>query len=189
MKRKNPRQVRSRKPAQNLTAIFVEAVEATIGPLLTAYGFAKEKTRRDKTSASCLYGKGTAYVELTLGLHPLDYPQSGDVRLGDGLRKWPDQDWNGVALCCLGKAYPTVAPVSNYRIAAFSTLPALVARMRKDLERVGHEFLRGDLEVFKRVRGEVNRGREPYKMHRPNGDGTYNTEADAESIALKARFS
>src|SRR5947208_11060395 len=105
-----------------------------------------------------------------MSLHPLDYPHSCNVHLGDGLREWPERDWNGVPLWSLGKAYPTVIPVSKYQIGAFADIPALVARMRKDLERVGCDFLRGDLQVFKRVRAEVNRGREPYKMHRPNGD-------------------
>jgi hypothetical protein len=188
MKPRAPKQRRS-KPAEDLASAFVQAVESTIGPMLFAFGFTKEKSRKDRTSASCLYGKLTAYVEITMRLHPLDYPQSCNVTLGDGLREWPEIDWNGVALWRLGQALRAATPVSNYQIAAFSDIRALVAHMRKDLERVGSEFLRGELELFKRVRAEVNRAREPYKIHRPNGDGTYRTDGDPESIALKTRFS
>jgi hypothetical protein len=189
MKPRVRKHTRSAKPVEDLASTFVEAVQATIGPMLSTFGFTKEKSQKDGTAASCLYGKMAAYVELTISLHPLDYPQSCNVVLGDGLREWPEKDWNGVALWRLGNALPAAIPVSNYQIDAFSDIPALVAHMRQDLERVGGEFLRGELEVFKRVRAEVNRAREPYKIHHPNGDGTYHTEGDPECIALKSRFS
>lgn len=189
MKRKAPSPLRSTKPQERLTATFAREVAAILGPIFTAYGFTKEKLRKDNTSASCLYGKGTAYIELTLSLHPLDYPQSGHVVLGDGLRDWPEKDWNAVALSQLAQALPVLTPVSDYRLDAFSDVSALVAQMRKDLELVGADFLRGDVRVFKRVRADVNRGRDPYKIHHPNGDGTYQTEGDPESAALQKRFS
>ena len=64
-----------------------------------------------------------------------------------------------------------------------------VERMRADLERYASGFLRGDVSAFHRVRAETNRTREPYRIHTPNGDGTYRTEVDPDSAELKARFS
>ncbi len=61
--------------------------------------------------------------------------------------------------------------------------------MRLDLERYALDFLQGDVAVFTAVRARANQARNPYTIHVPNGDGTYRTEIDPVSAALKARFS
>jgi hypothetical protein len=179
---------RAARKGSSPTKAFVDAVQGAVGTMLASFGFVRAERSFDGTLASCVYGKGTAYIEFTMNIHPLDRPDSCEVILGDGQREWPERDWNAIRLRLLGGrlAHP---PVSDYLLDSFPDIHALVARMQADLERVGDEFLRGDLDAFKRVRAEVNRKREPYKIHRPLGDGTYRTEVDPRSLALKNRFS
>ncbi len=179
---------RKTKPGNPAISAFVKAVRGGVGTLLSTFGFIEEKTRVDKTSASCLFGKGAAYVDVTINLHPLDSPHFCNVVLGNGARTWPESDWNGVALWRLARERAN-ASMSEYRLDSFPDVPTLVVRMRNDLEHVANDFLRGDLELFARVRAEVNRQREPYKVHRRSADGTLMTEVDHASVALKALFS
>ena len=81
------------------------------------------------------------------------------------------------------------AKASEYPFPARAAVPSVIARMRADLRRYALKFLKGDLAAFERARSKVNRAREPYKIHTPNGDGTYRAEVDPASAALKARFS
>lgn len=168
---------------------FVEAVERTITPALAALGFTQEQADVKVLSAEYCYGNGTRYVKVSANVDPRDSPSYLNAILGDGQRSWPEVDWNGVALWRLARAHHTSATISEYLLAPDADIAALVEQMRKDLEVYAADFLRGDLSLFREVRAQVNQEREPYKIHKPVGDGTYRTEVDPTSADLKSRFS
>jgi hypothetical protein len=53
------------------------------------------------------------------------------------------------------------------------------------LEKYGFDFLKGNLDIFKNVRAEINKQREPYKILTPQADGSYKTTFDKTSEELK----
>ena len=180
-----------RKPRTGSTvSVFVEAVGRTITPALAALGFIQEQADVEDLSATYCYGNGPRYVKVSANADPRDSPCYLNAILGEGQRSWPEVDWNGVALWRLARAHlGAPATISEYLIAPDADMAALVAQMRKDLEIYAADFLRGDLNVFREVRAQVNQAREPYKIHKPVGDGTYRTEVDPTSADLKSRFS
>jgi hypothetical protein len=180
-----------RKPPTNPTlASFVEAVERTVNPALAAFGFTREQADLKPQSVEYCYGSGTRYVKVSANVDPRDSPSYLNTVIGEGQRSWPEVDWNGVALWRLARACPDApATISEYLLAPDADIAALVDQMRRDLEIYAADFLRGDLTRFREVRAQVNQEREPYKIHKPVGDGTYRTEVDPTSADLKSRFS
>jgi hypothetical protein len=180
-----------KKPRVSSTvSAFVESIARTITPALAALGFTQEQAKVEDLSAEYCYGNGTRYVKVSANADPRDSPGYLNVVLGDGHRSWPEADWNGVALWRLARAHPDApAKTSEYLLAPDADIAALVEQMRKDVETYAADFLRGDLSFFQKVRAQVNQEREPYKIHKPVGDGTYTTEVDPKSADLKSRFS
>ena len=166
---------------------FARACHGTIGPWLEPFGFSSGETKVDQWTASCFFVNGKRYVRAMASDDPRDGPGYCNLILGEGELSWPEIDWNGVALWRVAKVRGA-SEATEYLLDA-ATLPTIVERMRVDLERYALDFLRGDLSIFMQVRAEVNRAREPYTIHVPTGDGTYRTEIDPTSAALKARFS
>jgi hypothetical protein len=169
-------------------AAFVASTQDLIAPWLSGLGFLRGEVEVDRWTASIWFVNGTRYVRLSASSDPREAPSYCNVVLGDGRLEWPELDWSGIALWRLARDQKD-SEASEYPLKAAADVPALVERMRADLERYALGFLRGDLSIFKRVRAEANRTREPYKIHIPNGDGTYRTEVDPDSADLKARFS
>jgi len=181
-RRKGPARVEA-----EVTAV-IASTQDLIAPWLSGLGFLRGEAELDRWTACIWFINGTRYVRLSATSDPRDAPSYCNVVLGDGHLEWPEVDWNGIALWRLARAQGD-SEASEYPLNAAVDVPALVERMRADLERYALGFLRGDLSIFKRVRAEANRTREPYKIRIPNGDGTYRTEVDPDSAELKARFS
>lgn len=179
-----------RKPSARVEpeiAAFVAAAREVIAPWLATFGFSQAEREVDRSTARVTFANGARYVQLSASCDPRDSPSHCNVVLGEGALAWPEVDWNGVALWRLAPVRSR-AKASEYPLCARPAVRSVVARMRADLRRYALGFLKGNLAAFKRARSNVNRTREPYKIHRPNEDGTYRTEADPASAALKARF-
>jgi hypothetical protein len=174
--------------AEAEVAAFVASTQDLIGPWLSGLGFLRGEVEVDRWRASIWFINSTQYARLSASADPREAPSCCNVVLGDGHLEWPEVDWNGVALWRLARDQGD-SEASEYPLKAAADVPALVERMRADLEKYALGFLRGDLSTFVRVRAEANRTRAPYKIHIPNGDGTYRTEVDPDSADLKARFS
>ena len=170
---------------------FVDLATSRIGPALAEFGFAPEPLEfLDKHVATVGYRNGNRYVEARITLHPRDLPFHGNIVLGEGSRSWPEADWNSVALWQLIHAHPGGDPkASVYRLTSDDEVPNVVEAMRADLLCYAGDFLGGGVEMLRKIRGEVNHSREPYKIYRPAEDGGYKSEIDPESAALKERFS
>jgi hypothetical protein len=169
-------------------ASFVAGTRDLIAPWLAGFGFSQGEREVGRWTATVSFANGKRYVRLSANCDPRDAPSYCNVVLGEGDLKWPEVDWNGVALWRLARDQGD-SEASEYPLEAGAAVPDLVERMRADLERYALGFLRGDVSTFHRVRAKTNRTREPYRIHTPNGDGTYRTEVDPDSAELKARFS
>jgi hypothetical protein len=169
-------------------ATFVAGTRDLIAPWLASFGFSQAEREVGKWTATVSFTNGKRYVRLSANCDPRDTPSYYNVILGEGDLQWPEVDWNGVALWRLARDQRD-SEASEYLLEAGVAVSDLVERMRADLERYASGFLRGDVSAFHRVRAETNRTREPYRIHTPNGDGTYRTEVDPDSAELKARFS
>jgi hypothetical protein len=181
---------RSRKsqPEKAAMTVFARACREVLAPWLERFGFTQGERQIDRWSARCCFVNGRRYVRVTASADPRDAPAFCNVLLGEGDLSWPEVDWNGVPLWQLARAQGA-SDASEYPLDPSGQIPALVERMRLDLERYALDFLQGEVAVFTAVRARVNRARNPYTIHVPNGDGTYRTEIDPVSAALKSRFS
>src|SRR5262245_16897039 len=181
---------RKKRRGNPTVSAFVQLVERRVAPALATFGFKHEDSDIAELCATCFYGNGTRYVKLSVNVDPRDAPSYCNAVLGDGERTMPESDWNSAALWRLANAHPTnPADLSEYPLDDFADIRELVERMRADLEVHARDFLSGDLHLFQMLRAGVNQQREPYKIHSPVGDGTYKTEIDPVSAALKVRFS
>lgn len=128
-------------------------------------------------------------------MHPHDYPYYFNVVFGVGSDQMPESDWNATALWRLVKA----TKVEYYnQYATLSTIPDGISaeqidekvRIKKMLcEQYGGEFLNNDLTLFSTVRADQNKFRVPYKVYKPSANGELPMHFDAESSALKEKFS
>jgi hypothetical protein len=170
-------------------AAFVAGTQRLITPWLSGFGFSPTEKKVDRWTASISFKNGARYVQLSVNSDPRDPPSYCNVVLGEGDLEWPEVDWNGIALWQLATEQGDSAAGKYAGLEVEGAVPDLLVRMRADLEAYGLGFLRGDVSAFRRVRAETNRTREPSLIHKPNGDGTYRTEVEPGSAALKARFS
>jgi hypothetical protein len=170
---------------------FIDLVAARLAPALADFGFVADPPEPvDPHIATCAFRNGSRYVEAVVNLHPRDMPHYCNVVLGEGGRAWPEADWNTLALWRMIRAQPGgSAAASEYVIRSADELPDTVERMRTDLLSHAVGFLKGDVETFRTLRAEVNRSREPYKIHHPAEQSGYVAETDPVSEALKERFS
>jgi hypothetical protein len=181
---------RSRKSLSGKTgmSVFVRSCHEVFASWLEGFGFSQGETKVDRWTASCCFVNGRRYVRAMANADPREPPGYCNIVLGEGELSWPEVDWNGVALWRLARAQRDPG-ASEYLLGSPSHIRAIVRRMRLDLERYALDFLHGDLSAFTQVRAQTNRAREPYTIHVPMGDGTYRTEVDPTSAALKSRFS
>jgi len=156
---------------------------------LASHGFVMVVKAIDKQLFRADYAFGQLYVSLVASRHPRDYPPYFNVVLGEGSLDWPERDWNSVALWRLANYVEHNDEGSEFSLVQLDDTRALVSSARASLERYHCGFLDGDTQVFRRIRAEQTRQREPYKIHEPDGTGRYSMRYDPVSTDLKKTFS
>lgn len=177
--------MRSVRPQVQLNpTMFAQSADAAFRRHLAETDFhAAGEDHIDQWYASKSYRNGDRYVVLSANCHWKDGSPECRVVLGEGSTDWPESDWNAVPLWrLLGRG-------GNYPLKSIDDLDEVIDTMCRDLALHAHDFLRGDLDRFKKVRAEQNRGRQPYMIHTPQSDGSYQSKPDSESMKLKDRFS
>jgi hypothetical protein len=161
------------------------------GQLLRSHGFRAVEREVGRFHARRTFADGARYIAVAANVDPREAPFYCSVALGEGGRDMPERDWNAVALWRLvqDRAPERIqAGREPYGIAGVEDLHPVVDRMVADLAAYADDFLRGDLERFRRVRAAQNRDREPYTIWAPDEAGNYTSRPDPLSTALKARF-
>lgn len=163
---------------------FVAQVDTAFADALAAFGFASAgENHHDDWYASRTYRSDDRYIEINANCHFRDGEPECYVILGDGPSDWPEYDWNAIALWRLS------GTGGNYRFKDIEDIPVILDKMCSDLLEQGEDFLSGNIDHFLKQRAAQNRDREPYKIHSPQPDGSYQTSYDSESQQLKERYS
>ena len=166
-----------------------DAVVTEFDELLTKSGFRRIPGEPDEYGFTVNYQSGQRYVSLRANTHPRDYPASFNIILGDGSLEWPECDWNAVALWRMRNFLEKNDRGTEFDLEKPADVAVLAAETRRQLEEFNGGFLDDDLKLFRKVRAQQNREREPYKIFEPAGEGKYTERPDSESERLKEKFS
>lgn len=178
-----------------LSKIFQQSVENQFDGFLASFGFARTKSSASEHGFSVTYRSGQLYVNIGGTLHTHDYPYYSWLKFGEGSDEFPESDWNAAAL------WRIVQEVSPEDYAKEKNLYEVNPNLSSDevgnkvcsilssCKTHGISFLKGDLEIFNRVRSAQNKGREPYKIYTPKKEGGYAMSFDNLSSQLKKKFS
>jgi hypothetical protein len=170
---------------------FSEMVLKYFDDFLKQYGFKLVKNAAsEKWFWDIIYVKDDLYIEFSANTHFKDAPEHFVLKLGEGSTEWPDVDWNAVTLWRMADEIEKNSETDNYGLADNQPfIENSMKRAKEDLIKYNGGFLEGKLDVFIKARIKMNKNREPYKIHEPNGDGTYHTRYDEESSKLKDKYS
>jgi hypothetical protein len=155
--------------------ILVEAdlvVPATFDPILEDAGFTLARHRQEMPdSGAWLYqrawerpagGRRPQYVDLQISVNPRDVPWVARIVLGEGRNRFPEQEWNGIALwrMVLAAEPGNVGPARNgYGIDQPADVERVLHVAASDLQRSAAAFLDGDLKPFLELRRLEEGGR------------------------------
>ena len=170
--------------------LFAETVIEIFSPTFDQFGFKKHKTNVEKYSTTIIFRKENQYVTISGSTYPTDYPYCYNVILGDGdSEDFYEYDWNSVALWRMKAQIDPKSKSSEYEFPFDKAVKYSLENANQELKKYGLEFLNGDLKLFKEVRKEQNKGREPYKIHTPDKNGKYKTTNEPKSVEQKKKYS
>ena len=181
--------VRTTKPSPE-QILFANTVLEIINPTAEKYGFSRHRTQVEYYSACIVFRKGEQYIKICSNAHPRDYPSFYNFILGEGDSEvFMEYDWNSVALWRLKSKIEITAKAEEYPFPLGDRVKSSVAKANKELQKYADTFLRGDLALFYEARSEQNKGREPYKVYAPDGNGHYTASELPESVEQKRKYS
>jgi len=79
-------------------ASFVAGTRDLIAPWLAGFGFSQREKEVGRWTATVSFTNSRRYVRVSANCDPRESPSYYNVVLGEGDLKWPEVDWNGVAL-------------------------------------------------------------------------------------------
>ena len=171
------------------TVLFVEDAKKIFDSLFSRHGFASNEAITKEYSAEIIYRKNNQYIKINANFHPRDYPPYFNVILGEGSTEWPESDWNSAALWRMKERLFPGIKSGEYQLKNLESFLRALLISKSDLEKYAEGFLMGDLTLFKEVRANQNRSREPYKIYTPDSTGKYSEKYDEESKRLKEKYS
>lgn len=168
---------------------FSQIIRENFDAFLLEKGFNFKSQILDKYFFMRVYRKNNEYIEIAANMHPMDFPYSWNILLGEGASGMPEGDWNKVALWCLMRRLGNpLAKEFSLSDAGVDKLNEDVKSAKNDLERFGNLFLDGDLKLFHEVRSSVNQNREPYKKSIVEDDGSLSMVEDENSKKLRDKY-
>lgn len=176
------------KPSKDLKLFADKALEI-FNHTMREHGFKFKSKKVEKYFCTIIYIKGENYIKIFANIHWHDYPSYYNVILGHGKTDWPDYDWNSIALWRLKKHIDPTTDAKAFSLLKFDGIEYSLTNAKNELEKYGTDFLNGNLELFKKIRSDVNKQREPYKINTPQADGSYKTTYDKTSEDLKNKNS
>jgi hypothetical protein len=169
---------------------FATVCDAAFKAPLAGYGFRPVRGTLAQTKmARRIYRAGDLYVRVSATTHPMDVPAHCTLTVGEGSHEFPDADWNAITLWQLAAESQAHPPAEEpYLLPDIGQLPSVLQLMSADLQRLGADFLAGDLRHFRAVRARVAAARTPYRIWSPAPGGRYSPTDDPESTALRTRY-
>jgi len=169
---------------------FIRVVKDDFQSFLKSYGFNIELNEIQADFSQLVFCKDNQYIKIIVNLNPRDIPHYWNIILGEGEAFFPEADWNSIALWRVMK-FQGKKEVGEYILnnLVVSKIPQIVRKGRIDLNAFGESFLNGNLELFYKIRSELNKSREPYKVYSPSKKGKYKQLYDSDSEKMKKKFS
>jgi hypothetical protein len=177
---------------KDITKFFALQIQELFDELLEGYHFTKEKATWEEFFFNITYRNKKRYIHFGCTMHPHDYPYYYYLSLGEGASEFPESDWNSIPLWRYFNKEESDKYQQLYDIPCPITEEEIVQKLltnRSLFETYCRDFLAGELKKFKEFRANVNRGREAYKIYKPDKSGKYNMSFDMISKRLKRIFS
>ena len=187
--KKKAKSEKTEKPSPEQKLFSEKAMEIVI-PTFEHFGFKKHRIEIGKHSSIIIYRKNNQYLKISSTTYPTDYPYCYNIIFGDGDSEDVfEYDWNSVALWRMKAQIDPKSKSSEYEFPFDKAVKYSLENANQELKKYGLEFLNGDLKLFKEVRKEQNKGREPYKIHTPDKNGKYKTTNESKSVEQKKKYS
>jgi hypothetical protein len=170
--------------------LFAENALEILSPEIESFGFERTKTKIEKNFTQIIFRKENQYLKISGSTYPTDYPYSYNIILGEGeSESFPETDWNSISLWRLKKQIEPNSVAKEYDFPFNEKVKFSLENAKEELVKFGITFLNGDLDNFFEARKELNKAREPYKIHSKDRNGNYVTEYEKESMELKRKYS
>jgi len=181
--------VKTKKPSPEQIQ-FAETVLELISPTVEKYGFQRHRTEIERNSSIIIYRKDEQYIKIISSTYPTDYPYCYNIILGEGdSEDFYEWDWNSIALWRIKRSIDKTTKASEYEFPYEKAVKFSLENANSELIKYGQTFLNGNLSLFREVRSEQNKNREPYKVHTPDGNGKFNTTEEEKSVEQKKKYS
>jgi hypothetical protein len=180
---------------EEISLLFTKIFERVFDQFLHSYGFALTESQVEKTFFSVIYRNGERYVRFGGTLIPQDFPFYYYLSFGEGSDKFPDSDWNAIALWRFIKsASPTEFDKHKdlFELSTDITENQIEEKIHTNLElsiSYATLFLANNLTEFRQVRAMQNKDREPTKVIAANGKGGRSVSYEKTSVLLKDKYS
>jgi len=180
---------------EEIVQLFEKEIHNSFDEFLKEYNFSRTKSSAEENEFCVTYRNEELYILIGGTLKPEDYPYYLYFTFGEGSDESPEADWNSVPFW---RIMQCVSP-DNYKdyLHVFDIISGIkeaqitdqIWACRELCKECAKEFLEGDLTVFRFIRTEQNRNREPYKIFVLNPDGKHQLTYEEQSIELKQRYS
>lgn len=188
-KKSTTKPAKTNKPSAEQT-LFADTVLEIISPTVEKFGFVRHRTEIETHFSTIIFRKDKQYIKISSTTYPTDYPYHYNVILGEGdsedLYEW---DWNSIALWRLKTKTDPNADAKEFAFPYDDQVKYSVSNANRELLIYGETFLRGDMNLFYETRSELNKSREPYKIHFPDENGNYKTTDEPKSVEQKDKYS
>lgn len=167
---------------------FSDKVLEVFLPFLRGYGFNLVFAKVDQYFTKIIFRKNTQYLEINGSTFPTDSPWSYGIRLGDGEHEFLESDWNAISLWRMEELVDGNSNYENDFPYGDQIIPSLNAA-KEILIRCAESFLRGDLDLFIKVRKMHNQSREPYRISSVGKGGKREISFEEMSVQMKKKYS
>jgi hypothetical protein len=180
---------------EEIAKAFKKAIMDEFDGYLKTVGFKKIRHHADKLGFSIIYRCEESYITFNASLDPRDCPFIYSISFGEGSNDSPESDWNAIPIFLIIKSESLIDFEKCKEIFSIGNkisqdeITQKIKASRKLLEKYGKAFLNNDLDEFRKLRAEQNKGREPYKIYSPQEDGKYKMEYEKQSNELKEKYS
>ncbi|MBP9855491.1 MAG: hypothetical protein KBD53_11545 [Candidatus Omnitrophica bacterium] len=168
---------------------FSQIIKENFDEFLLKKGFELEASSIEEYFAKRVYKRNKQFIRIYANVNPREMAEYWSIILGEGDREWPELDWNSVGLWHfmveLGQKEAEEYSLKNKTTGAFLKQ---VKAAKNDLKIYGESFLNNNLDLFYRLRSQINKKREPYKIYSPDKTGKYKMAYEPKSAKLKKKF-
>jgi hypothetical protein len=179
---------KTEKPSEE-QILFTETVLEILGPVIEKFGFTRHRTETKEYSSVIIWRRNNQYIKIDSTTYPTDYPFFYSLVFGEGdSENFFEYDWNGASLTLFKNK---IEQTSSYApdFPTNEKMRESITQTLFELEKYGQSFLNNDLTMFYEIRSDLNKNREPYKIHTPDKNGKYTTSDEPRSVEQKNKYS